>query len=60
MIITPARFEDMVNECLKCSIGNEQDKRIDLFKTMLKTLDSMGYGAGVKRIVEYLNSENTQ
>ncbi len=54
MIISPARFEDMVNECLKCSIGTEQDKRIDLFKTMLKTLESMGYGAGVDRIREYL------
>lgn len=60
MIITPAKFEDMVVDCLKCNISDQFDKKHDIFKTMLKTLDSMGYGAGVKRIVEYLNSENTQ
>lgn len=53
MIISPARFEDMVNECLG-SNTDEQTKKSTLNSIITATLTSMGYGAGVKSITAYM------
>ena len=54
MIISPARFEDAV---IREYNKPETDSHYmmvnrNAFELMLKTLDSMGYGAGVHRIRE--------
>ncbi len=53
MIISPARFEDMVNECLTSNTDDKAKAEV-LGEILTRTLDSMGYGAGVDRIREYL------
>lgn len=57
MIISPARFEDMVNECLG-SNTDEQTKHNTLKDIVTATLTSMGYGAGVKSITAYMGVEH--
>lgn len=54
MIISPARFEDMINQCLSSATDEETKKKI-IGEIIAKTLSSMGYAAGMDRIVEYLN-----
>ena len=44
MIITPARFEDEGNKIMN---GNS-NKGHDLMALMFDTLESLGYGAGIK------------
>ncbi len=56
MIISPARFEDMVNQCLE-SDADEYTKREIMGEIIVKTLTSMGYGAGIDRITDYLKND---
>lgn len=54
MIISPARFEDEVNKIYGKSAESGHYSMVDrdIFELMLNTLDSMGYGAGVHKILE--------
>lgn len=54
MIITPARFEDaIIREYNKPEeTSHYMMVNRNAFEIMCKTLDSMGYGAGVNRITE--------
>lgn len=51
MIITPARFEDEVRSIVG-SNETKGDKIIKVFDLMIETLDSLGYGAGLRHIKE--------
>lgn len=53
MIISPARFEDMINQCLNSDATDDAKKEV-IGEIVAKTLNSMGYSAGMDRIVEYL------
>ena len=53
MIISPARFEDMINQCLNSNM-DERAKEERIGEILAKTLESMGYASGLKRIEEYL------
>lgn len=54
MIITPARFEDVVTKAYSKPESDSHYLMVNrtAFELMLDTLDSMGYGAGVHRIRE--------
>ena len=47
MIITPARFEDEMKK-ITSSVEGEPQKILRVVDLMLDTLDSLGYGAGIK------------
>ena len=55
MIITPARFEDEVNKIMN---GNS-NKGHDLMVLMFDTLESLGYGAGIRMLKEVHNGNRT-
>lgn len=55
MIITPARFEDEVNKIMN---GNN-NKGHDLMVLMFDTLESLGYGAGIRMLKEVHNGNRT-
>lgn len=52
MIISPARFEDKINNIYSTADAEEDWDFVNrnAFKTMLETLESMGYAAGTARI----------
>lgn len=52
MIITPARFEDGIKAILT---GSSKNKGHDMMILMFDTLESLGYGAGIKAITEVHN-----
>ena len=54
MIITPARFEDAIKREYNKPEEASHYMMVNrnAFEIMCKTLDSMGYGAGVNRITE--------
>ena len=47
MIITPARFEDEMKK-ITSSVEGEPQKILRVVDLMLDTLDSLGYGEGIK------------
>ncbi len=48
MNITPARFEDEMQKIIS-SAEDEPQKILRVVDLMLETLDSLGYGAGIKK-----------
>lgn len=54
MIITPARFEDAINREYNKPTTDSHYMMVNrnAFEIMCKTLDSMGYGAGVNKILK--------
>ena len=55
MIITPARFEDEVNKIM----NGTSNKGHDLMVLMFDTLESLGYGAGIRMLKEVHNGNRT-
>lgn len=52
MIISPARFEDVANKIIS-SNDERLEKLLDLNDLIIDTLDSLGYGAGIKVITDW-------
>ena len=54
MIITPARFEDAVTKAYSKPESDSHYMMVNrnAFEIMCKTLDSMGYGAGINKILK--------
>lgn len=58
MIISPARFEDAVNKIISSENDDRWTKLLKLDDLTYETLDSLGYGAGVKALNDWVNNDN--
>ena len=55
MMISPARFEDEVNKIISSETDDRWTKLLKLDDLTYETLDSLGYGAGVKILNDWVN-----